>query len=46
MHFSKSLFSAVLLLAAGAAEAASAWSFDDASVAVVAKKAGDGFKEK
>jgi oligosaccharyltransferase complex subunit delta (ribophorin II) len=45
MRFSKSLFSAILLLAAGAAEAASSWSFDDATVAV-SKKAGDGLKEK
>ncbi|OIW26026.1 hypothetical protein CONLIGDRAFT_672930 [Coniochaeta ligniaria NRRL 30616] len=46
MHFSKSLLSAALLLAAGVAEAASSWSFDDATVAVVSKKAGDGLKEK
>lgn len=46
MHFSKSLLSAVLLVAAGVAEAASSWSFDEATVAVVSKKAGDGLKEK
>ena len=46
MHFSKSLLSAALLLAAGIAEAASSWSFDEGTVAVVSKKGGDGLKEK
>ncbi|KAB5549999.1 Dolichyl-diphosphooligosaccharide--protein glycosyltransferase subunit Swp1 [Coniochaeta sp. 2T2.1] len=46
MHFSKSVLSAALLLAAGVAEAASSWSFDEGTVSVVSKKAGDGLKEK
>jgi hypothetical protein len=46
MYFSKSLLSAALLLTAGIAEAASSWSFDEGTVTVVSKKAGDGLKEK
>ena len=37
---------ALLLLAAGAVQAASSWSFDDASVSVAAKKGSDAVKEK
>jgi oligosaccharyltransferase complex subunit delta (ribophorin II) len=39
-------FTTALLVAAGVAEAASSWTFDDASVSVVSKKASDGSKEK
>ncbi|KAJ9138724.1 Dolichyl-diphosphooligosaccharide--protein glycosyltransferase subunit 2 [Coniochaeta hoffmannii] len=46
MHFSKSFLSAALLLAAGIADAASAWSFDEGTVSVVSKQGGDGLKEK
>jgi oligosaccharyltransferase complex subunit delta (ribophorin II) len=45
MRFSQ-LFSTALLVATGVAEAAASWSFDDASVSVVSKKASDGSKEK
>ncbi|RKU48333.1 hypothetical protein DL546_008450 [Coniochaeta pulveracea] len=39
-------FTTALLVAAGVAEAASSWTFDDASVSVVSKKASDGSKAK
>ncbi|KAL8338646.1 hypothetical protein RB601_006273 [Gaeumannomyces tritici] len=42
----RSAASAVLLLAAGVTQAATAWTFDDASVSVSAKKGGDPVKEK
>ncbi|KAL1879950.1 hypothetical protein VTK73DRAFT_6530 [Phialemonium thermophilum] len=38
MRFSTSIFSALALLAAGTAQAASSWSFDQGSVVVTAKK--------
>jgi oligosaccharyltransferase complex subunit delta (ribophorin II) len=46
MRISQSITPALLLFAAGAAQAASAWGFDDGSVSVVAKKAGETAKEK
>ncbi|KAK1755087.1 Dolichyl-diphosphooligosaccharide--protein glycosyltransferase subunit 2 [Echria macrotheca] len=46
MRFSQSLASAALLVAAGVAQAASSWSFDDASLAISAKKASEAVKEK
>jgi oligosaccharyltransferase complex subunit delta (ribophorin II) len=46
MRISQSIAPALLLFAAGAAQAASAWGFDDGSVAVVAKKAGETAKQK
>jgi oligosaccharyltransferase complex subunit delta (ribophorin II) len=41
-----SFASSLLLLAAGAANAASFWAFDEGSIAVLAKKGGEGIKEK
>lgn len=38
--------SALVLLVAGVAQAATAWTFDDASVIVTAKKGGEPVKEK
>ncbi|KAH9892999.1 Oligosaccharyltransferase subunit Ribophorin II-domain-containing protein [Xylariomycetidae sp. FL2044] len=47
MRFVKSFVTPMLLLlAAGAAQAASSWGFDDATVAVGSKKGGAGNKEK
>lgn len=46
MRFTQSLVSAILLAAAGVAHAASSWSFDDGNLAVSAKKASEGIKEK
>jgi oligosaccharyltransferase complex subunit delta (ribophorin II) len=46
MRFTQSIAPALLLLAAGAAQAASAWGFDDGSVQIAAKKAGESVKEK
>jgi oligosaccharyltransferase complex subunit delta (ribophorin II) len=46
MRASSSLVSAFLLIAAGAAEAASSWGFDQGSLAVTSKKGPDGAKEK
>ena len=46
MRFSQPLASALLLAAAGIAQAASSWSFDEGSLTVVAKKASEGVKEK
>lgn len=48
MRFARSLAAPLLLLAAGAAQAAasSSWGFDDARVTVSAKKATDGAKSK
>jgi oligosaccharyltransferase complex subunit delta (ribophorin II) len=36
----------LLLLAAGAAQAASAWGFDDGTLSIVAKKSGETIKER
>lgn len=46
MWVSGPLVSTLLLLAVGAAQAASSWSFDDATISVSSKKGGDGLKEK
>lgn len=46
MRFTQSIAPALLLLAAGAAQAASAWGFDEGSVQVVLKKSGEAIKEK
>lgn len=47
MRLSPSLLSSLLLLAAGTAQAASSWAFDDGSISVTSKTAGeDGLKEK
>ncbi|KAL2270863.1 hypothetical protein VTJ83DRAFT_234 [Remersonia thermophila] len=46
MRLTRSIASALLLFSAGVAQAASAWSFDDGSLQVVAKKSGDNVKEK
>ena len=47
MRFLQSFASALLLAAAGTAQAAASWGFDDASVSITAKKASDGStKEK
>ncbi|KAM7206950.1 Dolichyl-diphosphooligosaccharide--protein glycosyltransferase subunit 2 [Rhypophila sp. PSN 637] len=47
MRFLQSFTSALLLAAAGTAQAASSWAFDDATVSITAKKASDGgVKEK
>jgi oligosaccharyltransferase complex subunit delta (ribophorin II) len=46
MRFTQSIAPALLLLAAGAAQAASAWGFDDGSVQIAAKKAGESVREK
>lgn len=47
MRLTHSFIPSLLLLAAGAAQAASSWGFDDGSVAVTSKKAeGVRFKEK
>lgn len=45
MRFLRSLLPSILLLGAGVAEAASGWSFEDATIGVHSK-AGDGFKDK
>ncbi|RDW87412.1 hypothetical protein BP5796_03106 [Coleophoma crateriformis] len=44
--FSSSVFSSVLLVAAGVAEAASSWNFDEAIISVQSKGAGNGLKDK
>ncbi|KAI2630359.1 Oligosaccharyltransferase subunit Ribophorin II-domain-containing protein [Hypomontagnella submonticulosa] len=46
MRFLHSFVAPLLLLAAGAAQAASSWGFDDAKLTVSAKKAAAGAKEK
>ncbi|KAK4155553.1 Dolichyl-diphosphooligosaccharide--protein glycosyltransferase subunit 2 [Chaetomidium leptoderma] len=46
MRFTQSIAPVLLLLTAGVAQAASAWGFDDGSLAVVAKKSGGTSKEK
>ncbi|KAK4105638.1 hypothetical protein N658DRAFT_441001 [Parathielavia hyrcaniae] len=46
MRISQCIAPALLLLAAGAAQAASAWGFDDGSISVVAKKSAETVKEK
>ena len=46
MRFTQSIAPALLLLAAGAAQAASAWGFDDGSLQVVPKKSGEAIREK
>lgn len=46
MRLTQSIAPALLLLAAGVAQAASAWGFDDGSLSIVAKKSGDAVKEK
>ncbi|KAK0631873.1 Oligosaccharyltransferase subunit Ribophorin II-domain-containing protein [Immersiella caudata] len=46
MRFSQPIASALLLAAAGVAQAASSWSFDEASLSIAAKKGADGVKEK
>lgn len=46
MRLTQSFAPALLLLAAGVTQAASAWSFDEGSLSVVAKKSGDSIKEK
>lgn len=47
MRFLQSFASALLLAAAGTAQAASSWGFDDATVSITAKKGSDGaVKEK
>ena len=48
MRFLHSLVPSLLFLAAGAAQAASSWSFEDGTVSVTSKKAGagGGVKEK
>jgi len=46
MRFSQPFASAFLLAAAGVAQAASSWSFDDASLTIPAKKGSDIVKEK
>ncbi|OTA92537.1 hypothetical protein M434DRAFT_396406 [Hypoxylon sp. CO27-5] len=46
MRFLRSFVAPLLLLAAGAAQAASSWGFDDAKLTVSAKKAAAGAKEK
>ncbi|KAI0473791.1 Oligosaccharyltransferase subunit Ribophorin II-domain-containing protein [Xylariaceae sp. FL0804] len=45
MRFLQNVLPSLLLLAAGAAQAASSWGFDDATVSVISKK-GAGAKEK
>ncbi|KAG7293391.1 hypothetical protein NEMBOFW57_003441 [Staphylotrichum longicolle] len=46
MRLTQSIAPALLLLAAGVAQAASGWGFDDGSVQIAAKKAGEAVKEK
>ena len=46
MRFTQSIAPALLLLAAGVAQAASAWGFDEGSLQVVPKKSGEAIKEK
>ncbi|KAK0731187.1 Dolichyl-diphosphooligosaccharide--protein glycosyltransferase subunit Swp1 [Lasiosphaeris hirsuta] len=46
MHFSQPITSALLLVAAGLAQAASSWSFDEGSLLITAKKGSDTVKEK
>lgn len=45
MRFTQSIGPAILLLAAGVAQAASGWGFDDGSIQIAAKK-GESIKEK
>jgi oligosaccharyltransferase complex subunit delta (ribophorin II) len=45
MRFLRSLIPSILLLGAGVAEAASSWSFEDATISVNSK-AGGAFKDK
>ncbi|KAL2130423.1 hypothetical protein VTI74DRAFT_6395 [Chaetomium olivicolor] len=46
MRLTQSIAPALLILAAGVAQAASSWGFDDGSLAVVAKKSGETIKER
>ncbi len=46
MRLTQSITPALLLLAAGVAQAASGWGFDDASVQIAAKKAAESIREK
>ncbi|RFU27109.1 hypothetical protein B7463_g9221, partial [Scytalidium lignicola] len=46
MRFLSSLIPSLLLLGAGVAQAASAWTFDEATISVQSKGAGNGFKDK
>jgi oligosaccharyltransferase complex subunit delta (ribophorin II) len=46
MRFTQSIAPALLLLASGAAQAASAWGFDEGSVQVVPKTSGQVIKER
>lgn len=46
MRLTQSIVPSLLLLAAGVAQAASAWGFDDGSLSIVAKKSGETIKEK
>jgi len=46
MRFSPSFASALLLATAKIVQAASSWSFDDASLTITAKKASESVKEK
>ncbi|KAH6853370.1 Oligosaccharyltransferase subunit Ribophorin II-domain-containing protein [Chaetomium sp. MPI-CAGE-AT-0009] len=46
MRFTQSIAPALLLLAAGVSQAASAWGFDDGSIQIAAKKSGESVKEK
>ncbi|GAB1310046.1 Dolichyl-diphosphooligosaccharide--protein glycosyltransferase subunit 2 [Madurella fahalii] len=46
MRLTQSFAPALLLFAAGVAQAASAWGFDEGSLSVVAKKSGESIKEK
>jgi hypothetical protein len=46
MRFAQSFTPALLLLAAGVAQAASAWAFDEGSLSVVGRKSGEAVKEK
>jgi oligosaccharyltransferase complex subunit delta (ribophorin II) len=46
MRLTQSFAPALLLLAAGVAQATSAWGFDDGSLSIVAKKASGTVKEK
>jgi oligosaccharyltransferase complex subunit delta (ribophorin II) len=46
MRFLNSFVPSLLLLAAGAAQAASSWGFDEGSITVGAKKSDGAIKEK
>lgn len=46
MRFSQSVASALLLAVAGIAQAASSWSFEDASLSIAARKGSEGVREK